>query len=106
VVLDSTRTGTMRGMSWSHDGLRVAFVRREGGKQQLAKTKPVAGAAPLVLANGIQRRSNSTMPRSPTVAWVAHPSAEGISMISRDGNTVGRLTARDLTRVPVFQRCC
>jgi hypothetical protein len=83
--------------AFSPDGQWVAFLRHEGGKQQLAKMKPVAGATPLVLANAVPVAINySTMQWSPTGDWIAYPSAEGISMISPDGKTVRKLTARHL----------
>ena len=37
--------------AWSPDGQWIAFLRDEGGKQQLVKMKPVADATPVVLAN-------------------------------------------------------
>jgi Tol biopolymer transport system component/tRNA A-37 threonylcarbamoyl transferase component Bud32 len=83
--------------AWSPDGQWVAFLRREGGKQQLAKMKPVAGATPRVLAKAIPVAINYSMLQwSPKDDWIAYPSAEGISMISPDGNTVRKLTARNL----------
>jgi eukaryotic-like serine/threonine-protein kinase len=83
--------------AWSPDGQWVAFLRREGGKQQVVKMKPVAGAAPLVLANASPMAVNySTMQWSPAGDWIAYPSADGISMISPDGATVRRLTAHNL----------
>jgi len=83
--------------AWSPDGQWVAFVRREGGKQQMAKMKPVAGATPLVLAKAVPAADDySRIQWSPTGDWIAYPSAEGISMISPDGNTVRKLTARSL----------
>jgi len=83
--------------AWSPDGQWVAFLRREGAKQQLAKMKPVAGATPQILAKAIPVAINySTLQWSPKDDWIAYPSAEGISMISPDGNTVRKLTARNL----------
>jgi serine/threonine protein kinase/Tol biopolymer transport system component len=83
--------------AWSPDGQWVAFLRREGGKQQLAKMKPVAGATPQVLRKALPVAINySTLQWSPNDDWIAYPSAEGISMISPDGNTVRQLTARNL----------
>ena len=38
--------------AWSPDGQWVVFLRREGGKEQVVKMKPVAGATPIVLATG------------------------------------------------------
>jgi hypothetical protein len=75
----------------------VAFLRREGGKQQLAKMKPVAGATPQILGKALPVAINySTLQWSPNDDWIAYPSAEGISMISPDGNTVRQLTAHNL----------
>ncbi|MGD0049895.1 MAG: protein kinase [Bryobacteraceae bacterium] len=83
--------------AWSPDGQWVAFVRREGGKEQILKMKPVTGATPLILANAVPATTDySRLQWSPTGDWIAYPSAEGISMISPDGNTVRKLTARKL----------
>jgi Tol biopolymer transport system component/predicted Ser/Thr protein kinase len=79
---------------WSPDGQWVAFIRNAAGKQQLEKVKPVAGATPVVLAKAIPvATSYSTIDWSPTGEWILYPSAEGISMISPDGNVVRKLTA-------------
>jgi len=78
--------------AWSPDGQWIAFVRTEGGKPQLVKMKPVAGATAIPLANA----GPSAVKWSRAGDWIAYTSAEGISMISPDGNTVRKLTARKL----------
>jgi len=82
---------------WSPDGRWVAFISNAGGKQQLEKIKPVAGATPVVLAKAAPVATGySTIEWSPTGEWILYPSAEGISMISPDGSTTGKLTPRNL----------
>jgi eukaryotic-like serine/threonine-protein kinase len=83
--------------AWSPDGQWVAFVKRVSGKQQLLKMRPAAGAAPVVLANAAPAVGELSMIQwSPTGDWIAYPSVEGISLVSPDGNTVRKLTARFL----------
>lgn len=83
--------------AWSPDGQWVAFLRREGGKIQLAKIRPVAGATPAILAKAVPEATNYSMIQwSPGGDWIAYPSAEGVSMISPDGDKVRMLTARNL----------
>jgi serine/threonine protein kinase len=83
--------------AWSPDGEWVAFLRNEGGKQQLAKMKPAAGATPQALTNAVPVANDySTIQWSPAGDWIAYPSHDGIYMISPDGNTVRKLTARQL----------
>ena len=82
---------------WSPDGRWVAFISNAGGKQQLEKIKPVAGATPVVLAKAAPVATGySTIEWSPTGEWILYPSAEGVSMISPDGSVVGKLTNRNL----------
>jgi eukaryotic-like serine/threonine-protein kinase len=82
---------------WSPDGRWVAFISNAGAKQQLEKIKPMAGATPVVLTKAVPVATNySTIEWSPTGEWILYPSAEGVSMISPDGSTVGKLTDRSL----------
>jgi len=83
--------------AWSPDGQWVAFTRIEGGKQQLVKMRPVANAAPMVLANAAPAVTTRAMIQwSPAGDWIAYPSANGMYIISPDGYTARRLTARKL----------
>ena len=80
--------------AWSPDGQWIAFVKRVGGKQQLLKMRPAAGATPVVLAKAAPAVGELSMIQwSPTGDWIAYPSVEGISMVSPDGDTVRKLTA-------------
>ena len=66
-------------------------------KIQLAKIRPVAGATPAILAKAVPEATNYSMIQwSPGGDWIAYPSAEGVSMISPDGDKVRMLTARNL----------
>jgi Tol biopolymer transport system component len=83
--------------AWSPDGQWVVFLRREGGKEQVVKIKPVAGATPIVLATGSPAADDYSMIQwSPAGDWIAYRSADGTSMISPDGKTPRILTARNL----------
>jgi WD40 repeat protein len=49
------------------------------------------------LANAIPAATTYSMIQwSPAGDWIAYPSADGISMVSQDGNTVRKVTARKL----------
>ena len=83
--------------AWSPDGQSIAWVSLEAGKQQLLKMKPVLGATPIVLTNAAPAVGMfDAIQWSPTGEWIAYQSAEGLSMISPDGNTVRKLTTRNL----------
>jgi Tol biopolymer transport system component len=81
--------------TWSPDGQRIAFVRTDGGVQQLVTIRPAAGATPVVLANAAPAAGRFDIIQwSPTGDWITYPTAEGLSMISPDGKMVRRLTVR------------
>jgi Tol biopolymer transport system component/predicted Ser/Thr protein kinase len=83
--------------AWSPDGQWVVFLRREGGKEQVVKMKPVAGESPIVLATGSPEADDYSMIQwSPAGDWIAYRSARGTSMISPDGKPPRTLTARNL----------
>jgi Tol biopolymer transport system component len=83
--------------AWSPDGKWVAFARVEGGKQRLVKMRPLANATPVVLANATPAVTTYDMIQwSPAGDWIAYPSANGTYMISPDGSTARKLTARKL----------
>ena len=86
--------------AWSPDGQWVAFLRTEGGKQKLFKIKPVAGATPVFLEKAAPVAAPHATYRmiqwSPAGDGIAYQSAEGMSLISPDGNAVRKLTARSL----------
>ncbi len=83
--------------AWSPDGQWVVFLRREGGKEQVVKIKPVAGATPIVLASGGPAADDYSMIQwSPAGDWIAYRSADGTSMISPDGKNPRTLTAHNL----------
>jgi WD40 repeat protein len=82
--------------AWSPDSQWIVLTRTEGGKTQLVKMKPVPGAAVLPLARAIPSTPRTILQWSPAGDWIAYPSADGISIISPDGNTVRKLTGRNL----------
>ena len=83
--------------AWSPDGQWVVFTRVEGGKEQLVKMRPLPKATPMVLANAAPAVTTYDMIQwSPTGDWIAYPSAAGMDMISPDGHTARKLTARKL----------
>ncbi|MGC9952443.1 MAG: protein kinase [Bryobacteraceae bacterium] len=86
--------------AWSPDGQWVAFLRIEGGRQRLFKVRPVAGATPVALVNAApvaKPHPNYRMIQwSPAGDGILYQSAEGMSMISPDGNAVRKLTVRNL----------
>jgi serine/threonine protein kinase/Tol biopolymer transport system component len=86
--------------TWSPDGQWIAFLRTEGGKQRLFKVRPVTGATPVLLANAAPAAEPHPTYRmiewSPAGDGILYQSADGMSLISPDGNTVRKLTARNL----------
>jgi dipeptidyl aminopeptidase/acylaminoacyl peptidase len=59
--------------------------------------KPAAGETPVVLSRAAPEFVPYSMVQwSPKGDWIAYPSAEGISLLSPDGGTVRKLTARKL----------
>jgi Tol biopolymer transport system component len=83
--------------AWSPDGQWFAFTRVEGGKRRLVKMRSVMNATPMVLANAAPDLTFIDMIQwSPAGDWIAYPSANGIDMISPDGSTARKLTARKL----------
>ena len=92
----------LQGFAWSPDGQWIALSRKEGGKQQLVKMKPAAGAAAIPLTNAVPLSPGpgalpGMLQWSPAGDWIVYPSEEGISMVSPDGSTVRKLTARKLS---------
>lgn len=87
----------LQGFAWSPDAQWIALSRGEGGKQQLVKMKPAAGAAAIPLTNAVPASMLGMVQWSPAGDWIAYPSEEGISMVSPDGSTVRKLTARKLS---------
>lgn len=95
VLLDSTRSGKLTGMSWSPDGQWVSYIRAVAGKQDLVKIRAAPGAAPEVLANAkVQQWPRSVSVWSPTGDWIAYPAANGIDLVSLDGKSGRNLTPR------------
>ncbi len=95
VLLDSTRSGTLTRMSWSPDGQSIAYIRFVSGKPDLAKIRAIPGAAPEVLANARPKPwLYSAVLWSPAGDWIAYPAADGINLISPDGKSTRKLTAR------------
>jgi Tol biopolymer transport system component/predicted Ser/Thr protein kinase len=95
VLLDSTRAGTLRGMSWSPDGQWISYLREVSGKVDLAKIQATPGATPEVLSDAKpQPWQDSVTLWSPAGDWIAFPAAGGIHLISPDGKLTRILTAR------------
>jgi Tol biopolymer transport system component len=88
--------GASVSFTWSPDGQWIAFERSEGGKPQLAKMKPAAGATAIPLTGAAPNGDSPDIQWSPKGDWIAYPSSGGISMVSPDGGTVRKLTERNL----------
>jgi hypothetical protein len=74
-------------------------MRLKAGKWQLAKIRPGSAAAPVVLASTtLLLGFGNTIQWSPAGDWILYPTADGLSLISPDGNNERKLTTR---RFPV-----
>jgi len=49
ILLDSTRLGTLRGLSWSPDGQWISYLRSVPGKEDLVRVRATPGATPEVV---------------------------------------------------------
>jgi Tol biopolymer transport system component len=79
--------------TWSPDGQWIAILRHHEGKLQLAKMRPVSGATAVPFPRAAPVPPDwSKIEWSPAGGWIAYPSAEGVSLISEDGNTDRKLT--------------
>jgi len=95
VLLDSTQSGQLRGLSWSPDGQWISYLREISGKHDLAKIRATPGAAPETVANAKpQPWQSSTTRWSPIGDWIAYPAADGIDLVSPDGKSTRNLTSR------------
>jgi eukaryotic-like serine/threonine-protein kinase len=81
--------------AWSPDGQWIAYMRLKAGKWQLAKIRPGSAAAPVVLASTTRLPGfGNTIQWSPNGDWILYPAADGLSLISPDGNHQRKLTTR------------
>jgi hypothetical protein len=95
VVLESTKTGNLRGASWSPDGQWISYLRSVGGRNDLVKIRAQPGAVPEILANARVQDSGPRVTRwSPRGDWIAYPGPAGIDLISPDGKSTRTLTSR------------
>jgi Tol biopolymer transport system component len=89
VTIDREMRGTH---AWSPDGQWIAYVNKAG---KLAKIKPVSGASAVILAKAEPAlEMRRVMQWSPAGNWILYPVADGLSLISPDGNTGLKLTSR------------
>ncbi len=93
VQLDSTRSGNLRGFSWSPDGMWISYLRSISGKADVVKLRAVPGATPQSISDAVVRGEGGTQ-WSRSGDWIAYPSASGIDLISPDGKSKRNLTSR------------
>jgi WD40 repeat protein len=95
VLLDSTRLGTLRGLSWSPDGQWISYLRSVPGKEDLMKVRATPGATPEVVPNAEPRPWEFSMTRwAADGKWIAYPVANGIDLITPDGTSTRKLSLR------------
>jgi len=74
--------------SWSPDGEWICYLRKKDGKSQLVKSRPISGAAPVVLVDGIPEPSFYQVTSwSSDGNWIAYAGRDGLSLASPDGKT-------------------
>jgi serine/threonine protein kinase len=78
--------------AWSPDGQWIAYVNKAG---KLAKIKPVSGASAVILAKAEPALEvRRVIQWSPAGDWILYAVADGLSLISPDGNTNRKLSSR------------
>ncbi len=92
VQLDSTRSGTLEGFSWSPDGQWISYLREISGRSELVKLHTVPGAVPAILTEAALSGTDTEW--SPAGNWIAYPAAAGLDLISPDGKSRRNLTSR------------
>jgi serine/threonine protein kinase len=95
------RLGVAGTSAWSPDSQWIAYFRKEGPNLQLLKISPGASISPVTIATLEQKgrpdwMNNFLIQWSPDNDWIAYPSSEGIMLISPDGKSRRKLTARML----------
>jgi Tol biopolymer transport system component len=90
------------GMCWSPDGQWISYIRRRESEQELAKVRAAPGATPVVLAKSDALFRDASQ-WSPAGDWILYPAEGGLALISPDGKTTRKLTARKF-RVYNFSR--
>jgi Tol biopolymer transport system component len=84
--------------SWSPDGLWIAAITAQAGKQQVVKIKPEAGAIPIPLTNAAPIAGPfDDAEWSPAGNWILYPSADGMSLVSPDGATIRKIASHRLS---------
>jgi serine/threonine protein kinase len=97
----TTLVGALSLSSWSPDSQWITYGRRTGSTYQLVKLRPGSSADPIVLteiaaANDPVGISFPVPVWSPAGDWIAYPKDEGLFLITPDGKTTRKLTARKL----------
>jgi Tol biopolymer transport system component len=95
ILLDSTRLGTLRGLSWSPDGQWISYLRSVPGKEDLVRVRATPGATPEVVPNAESRPWEFSMTRwAADGKWIAYPVSNGIDLITPDGTSTHKLSPR------------
>ncbi len=84
--------------AWSPDGQWLAYVRNHEGRPQLVKRRPGSPGQPGVMVDGIDVSTRFLrfpwLQWSPTGDWILFPQADGMWLVSPDGQKNHKLTGR------------
>jgi eukaryotic-like serine/threonine-protein kinase len=84
--------------AWSPDGQWLAYVRNREGRSQLVKRRPGSPGQPVVMVDGIDVSSGVLrypwLQWSSTGDWILFPQADGMWLVSPDGQKNHKLTER------------
>jgi eukaryotic-like serine/threonine-protein kinase len=90
IVLD--QAPAVWGGAWSPDGQWIGYLRRDQGVLKLVKIRATPGTKPLILGDTEQWRDSPQW--SPAGDWILCPAVDGFYLISPDGKSMRKLTAR------------
>jgi Tol biopolymer transport system component len=78
---------------WAPDGEWVVYLRSTGGVWEMAKAKPGVSSSRTVFPSGAT--PESAIEWSPAGDWILCAARDGLTLVSRDGHSVRKLSSRN-----------